>query len=122
MLVKGLTDTELKNIAKKLGVEPYNFRPKGKGFAFVLRPFGETYRRRSHTGRRIWAVCWHGYRDYMREVFKLNPDAQIVTAHANYKGLDGFEHLYRNTGHANIGSMMSPMQYADACECGEGAR
>src|SRR5262245_8713391 len=31
-------------------------------------------------GRRVAAVCWHGFRDYFREVFKVAPGAVFRTA------------------------------------------
>ena len=70
-----------------------------------------------HEGRRVHAVCWHGYRDFMREVFKRDPDSRILTAKADYRNAADFEAKYGNTGWQNVGSMMFPMFYKDACVC-----
>jgi hypothetical protein len=73
--------------------------------------------RRSHMGRRIPAACWHVHRDFMAAVFDLAPDAVLRSCRACYKGKDGFERDFPATGFANIGSMMQPLAYADACDC-----
>ncbi len=73
--------------------------------------------KRSATGRRISAACWHAHRDIMLALFEHNPDALLVTAMARYEGLEGFERNYPATGDVNIGSMFEPRCYADACEC-----
>ena len=77
----------------------------------------ERYRRISHHGRRVNAVCWHGFRDFFRTLFEYTPDAVIKTALATYDGPEGFEATYPSTGEGNIGSMFEPMAMADACLC-----
>lgn len=71
--------------------------------------------------RRIASACWHAHRDFMREVFAINPDARIRTALADYRGEDNFELKFPSTaygggmaGAANIESI------GDACNCDEG--
>jgi hypothetical protein len=73
--------------------------------------------RKSWSGRRIKAACWHAYRDVMIEVFNINPSARIYTGMAKYKGIDGFNENYPRTADQNIGSMMSPAYMPDLCEC-----
>lgn len=68
------------------------------------------------------AACWHAFRDFMRALLELKPEAVIKSAAATYRGSEGFEENYRETGWRNIGSQMYPLHHADACECGEGAR
>ena len=72
--------------------------------------------RRSHTGRRIPAACWHVHRDFMTALFDLAPDAVLRSCRACYKGKAGFERDFPATGYANIGSMMQPLAYQDACD------
>lgn len=67
--------------------------------------------------RRINAVCWHGYRDVLIELFNINPDARVYTAMAKYKGRDGFEANYPATGWHNIGSMAYPVTMPELCDC-----
>lgn len=70
-------------------------------------------------GRRVHAVCWHGFRDFFHAVYRREPGAIFRTAFATYRGKEGFEACYRETGHRNIGSKMAPVMAAEACRCGE---
>ena len=67
--------------------------------------------------RAVWAVCWHGHREFMRELFKANPDGIIRTAKATYQGSEHFESTHRTTAYANIGSIAFPVGMAEACYC-----
>jgi len=71
----------------------------------------------SASGRRSVALCWHGHRDVMQAIFDAHPDAILVTAMARYEGAEGFDDTYPATGDQNIGSMMQPLSYRDACNC-----
>lgn len=89
-------------------------RPKYKKIA--------RYQRRSisNRDRAVAAVCWHGFRDFFMELFKLCPTARCRTAYANYNGSEGFEALYPETAYKNIGSSYYPLNAEDACWCEEG--
>ena len=67
--------------------------------------------------RRIASVCWHGYGQFMREVFRMDPDARISTGHETYRGLADFQAKAPATGDHNIGSQVDPMRFEDACLC-----
>jgi hypothetical protein len=67
--------------------------------------------------RRINAVCWHGYRDALIEVFNINPDAKVRTAMAKYLGRDSFYEEFPSTGRKNIGSLMYPVTMPETCDC-----
>ena len=116
MIVRGTNNGEIEAAAAATGVELRNVRREGRGVAFVIRPLSEKYKRRSHTGRRVHAVCWHGHRDFYRAIFEAAPDAVIITARARYNGADHFEQTYEQTD-GNIGSQAQPMYYSDACDC-----
>lgn len=73
--------------------------------------------RRSATGRRLKAACWHAYRDVLAAVFDLNPEAKVYTAMAKYIGRDGFYVQYPKTAHTNIGSMAVPAYMPELCDC-----
>lgn len=73
--------------------------------------------RRSWQGRRINAACWHAYRDALQELFNTEPDAKVSTAFAKYHGAEQFSEKFPATGWANIGSMVQPVQYREACDC-----
>lgn len=73
--------------------------------------------RKSWSGRRIKAACWHAYRDAMIEVFAINSNARIYTALAKYRGIEGFEANYPQTADRNIGSVAAPAYMPELCEC-----
>ena len=75
--------------------------------------------RRSHSGRRVCACCWHGHRDIMSAIFAAYPMCRLQTAQADYHGRTDFEESFEATGDTNIGSQVAPMCYADACDCEE---
>lgn len=73
--------------------------------------------RRSWSGRRMPAACWHAYRDVIRAILTAHPTATIRTGMAVYKGLEGFEETYPDTAYKNIGSIMQPAYMPNLCEC-----
>ncbi len=118
MIVRNATETTIRQAAGAAGVDLNNFRPQGRGFAFTLGLVGETWRRRSHLGRRVAAVCWHGHRAFMQTLFHYAPNARLKSAAVQYDGHLEFWAKHNATGDRNIGSMMEPMAYRDACDCG----
>jgi hypothetical protein len=75
------------------------------------------YSDRLGRGRKVHAVCWHGYRDFMQAVFDRFPAARIQTSFADYRGAEDFADKYPATAYKNIGSLMYPVYVSDACEC-----
>ena len=69
------------------------------------------------SGRKVHALCWHGFRSVMREWFRICPDVRLHTAMATYRGADDFEIQHDMTGNKNIGSQFAPMRARDACAC-----
>ena len=133
-----LSESELREIAAEVGVKIHSdwrgngIRRDGRAWRFRLalnsdlpkRDSGYKYQRTSSSGfnpeRRVAAVCWHGHRDYMRAVFSRDPDARIKTAFADYRGSEGFERDFPETGYRNVGSMMYPAFAKDICTCSWG--
>jgi hypothetical protein len=70
-------------------------------------------------GRRVHAVCWHGFRDFFRTCYQYEPDAVFRTAVDTWRGSEDFEARYRGSGHHNIGAPICPVSMADACRCPE---
>jgi hypothetical protein len=70
-------------------------------------------------GRRVHAVCWHGFRDFFRAVYLREPNARFATAYDTWKGSEDFEARFLETGYRNIGSQMCPVSAAEACRCPE---
>ncbi len=97
------------------------------------------FHRRSHTGRRMPSACYHGHYAFMCHLFDLAPDAVIRSSCIGqgyslgesywggqrtmvYAGRDSFHDQAQPDGgmiaDANCGSIMDPLRYADACDCG----
>jgi len=72
-----------------------------------------------HDDRRVHAVCWHGFRDFFRAVYRLTPGAYFYTAMATWKGSEHFEANYRASGSRNVGTQIMPMCAAEVCRCSE---
>jgi hypothetical protein len=53
----------------------------------------------------------------MKAIFDLVPDARVKTAVADYVGKKNFYEKFEATGRTNIGSMVEPMEFRDACNC-----
>jgi hypothetical protein len=71
--------------------------------------------------RRIGSACWHAHRDFFRAIFDINPDAEIHTALAKYKGRDDFERKYPATAYGGGMAGAAPVgMFGDACNCDEG--
>lgn len=80
-------------------------------------PGSDRWQRISPSGRRLHAVCWHGFRDFFRALFAETPNAVAKTVLATYDGAEEFEATFPATGDQNIGSAFQPMCIADACTC-----
>jgi hypothetical protein len=93
----------------------------GRAVAFTLtvRRSDEAGARRSATGRRIAAACWHAHRDVLRAIFGVAPNSRVKTAFADYRGVADFEDKFEDTGNSNIGSIVDRVDYRQACECEE---
>ncbi len=84
--------------------------------------------RTSGSGRRTVASCWHVHRDVLREIFKTNPDARVVSGLGErvdgkfkrtiYNGSDGFENDFPRTAWINVGSDWCPAYIGSLCDCG----
>lgn len=132
MQAKNITREQLEHAAECIGVtvDVRTLNNAGTRHQVKVNP-GETrdadgdrkYQRISpsqfQNGRRVAAVCWHGFRDFFRECFKAAPDAVFRTAMDTWNGSADFEARYRESGHRNVGSQMYPMTAAEACRCPE---
>lgn len=143
MIIRGLSREQLEECARQAQVRLYNMRPKGTGWALVLRPMpelcpsclgsggighcnrcgasgyvgsGDKWRSRKR-GRRVWAVCFHGHMDFMLRVFDKNVQATIISSIARYDGLRNFAEKFMRVGELNVGSMLEPVCADEACDC-----
>lgn len=120
MIARNVTRDELQQAAAYAGVDvdrSLRANPKGRGFMFTLAPVNGRYQRRGHTGRRVHAVCYHGHFAFMDALYRLAPDAVLITAMQRYDGAEDFRRKAGAVAERNIGSMMQPLDYGDACDC-----
>lgn len=128
MLVTGLPLDKFREITDRVSAEKYSGnvvvhhdahplsgnRFRGRLWVQSSRGPGA---RRSWSGRRMPAACWHAYRDVLMAVFDEYPNARVQTGMATYRGRDGFMSAYPGTAYTNVGSMMQPAYMPDLCEC-----
>jgi hypothetical protein len=131
LITDKLTLDDVKQIAAGIGIQIYESRNNGiatKGrhegklrMTFSLRPLTrEFYRVNSHTGRRIWAVCWHGHYKFLDNIFARDPDACVksgLDVTVIYNGRAEFLTLAPDTYYSQIGSQMYPRVIGEDCEC-----
>jgi len=127
MKVKGLTLKQLTSVVNSVVNVTFEYPPikQGNYYRFKLRcqmsqgPFHRLGQSITSKGnrRKLVALCWHGYREVMQRIYKVNPDTIISTAQITYHDKRDFDRNYHETGYKNIGSMIEPFNYIDACEC-----
>ena len=130
MRIKGIAAATLRAIVDTVSRELYagnlTFKryPKPVGnflhFTLTVRSSFDKGGRRSNTGRKIAALCWHGHRDVMRRIFEREPGALLVTMLERYDGRADFLDTYPATGGINCGSIAVPLAMRDSCECNQG--
>lgn len=124
MRVKGVDAFTIKRIAEQCGdFRLDNMRQEGRYICFVLRmavpvKSGVTkFRKRGFSGKWTFAVCYHGHKQFMEQIFRHNPDAVIRTCKAAYKGVNDFKFKATSVGYTNAGSNWNPQPYNSQCEC-----
>lgn len=80
-----------------------NSREPGHRIGFCLTSLG------NH--RRLVSACWHVHGNFFEELFEICPEAIIKTNGKDISIYGG------NWEDRNIGSMMEPMYFSEACEC-----
>jgi|TARA_R100000482_G_scaffold124748_1_gene78810 hypothetical protein len=74
-------------------------------------------RNKDGSRKKVNAVCWHGYRDFLKELYLISGTFKVVTAQATYNNIEDFYNKFEATGNNNIGSMVDPLPYRKACNC-----
>ena len=134
--VKGMTPDQLRTIVDLVSMVRYggNIRVDWEGSTpRLLNRAGTRFRgrimarsshgpgaRRSWSGRRLTAACWHVFRDVIRAALAEYPDAVFTTSLARYTAAN-FEATYPATGSRNIGSVMQPVTMPELCDHGDDA-
>ena len=75
------------------------------------------YNNKNGTPRKVNAICWHGFRDFLTELYNIYSDLRVFTAQITYNNKEDFELKYPDTANINIGSMVQPLSYGNACFC-----
>jgi len=126
MKLYGVTQEQLESVMAKVSKRLYKgnlefvyLEPHKNHVQFTLRVKDSHGKgaRLGMTGRHMVSACWHAHRDLMREIFTQYPNARLVSAQAVYDGAADFTQKHLATGYKNIGSMMQPLTYEQACEC-----
>ena len=128
-----LTADDIRAIVDTVGADAYagNLAVTGDGIrtesrrdgryshrvALTTRDSSQPGARRSWSGRRSRATCWHAFRDVFAVIMTRDPAAVVRTGMATYRGAAGFLELFPVTGEANVGSVAQPAILADLCTC-----
>lgn len=120
MKAKNVTIQELEKALKILNKSYDNnivfkrLEPVGRQVLFTLTVKSSKGKggRIGMNGRRIAAACWHVHGNLFDILIGLNPKAIITSCKSTISASGG------NWRDSNIGSMMQPLMFSDACECG----
>lgn len=132
--VKGLSAREVESVvinavnginnAFDSEIEVRDDQHRGNAYQFVLRlpsmkesKHPLAFRRVSHSGRNIPAVCYHGYSVVMTAILQQRPSAILKSGMARFDGIEDFTDRWRYVGDKNVGSIIYPKAYEDACNC-----
>jgi len=75
-----------------------------------------------NAGRRVHAVCWHGFRDFFRACYARAPETVFRTTLDTWKGQADFEARYPESAAINWGSLAAPVAACNACRCPDTGR
>ena len=90
--------------------EPHAISSKRNGFTLTVKDSSKPGGRRSHTGRRVAAACWHVHGEFFEFLFE--DGVNFIQA-----GRTVMKDNRDNWMDWNIGSIAQPMYYSEACEC-----
>jgi len=120
MIIKNVTINDLERALKIVNLK-YNdniiwnrFEQLGpKRFAVTLRVKDSRGpgHRIGHSGRRLIYACWHAHGDFFDALLSVNIETVIMTANRTISKYGG------NWIDWNIGSIMRPLMYSEACDC-----
>lgn len=116
MKVKGVCEQVLQEIADKLEIEISNVRYHGRFLLFKASPLTSDgpYARTTWKGRRVKALCYHGFRDLILELFEHG--AKVVSSGAGrWTSKDDFEEDLPMLAALPKGSLMMPVQMIELC-------
>lgn len=110
------------NIGLRWGYDTKPTNKKGTSFniRLVAKSYGNPGYRRTFSGKRNQSACWHVCGDFFDAILDLDPGAIIYSGHLKiYEDRHGHGRL-NNWQDWNIGSLMQPLYFSEACDCGAG--
>ena len=118
-------ESKINEISNKLNIKlDYNFISKNcMRVKLVKVKENKNYQRtgfysnKNGSPRKVNAICWHGFRDFLTELLNQYPKLRVVTAQIIYNGYQDFINKFEGTATINIGSQVQPLNYEDACLC-----
>ena len=69
--------------------------------------------RMSASGRHTPSASWEAHRDFMLNLFAVNPEGRIKSSFADYRGLADFESKFLATASRNVGSVYNPVSFGE---------
>lgn len=81
------------------------------GFTLKVKDSSGAGAKTGFSGRKTVAACWHIHGDFFEALFDINIDAVVRTANKVITREEG------NWQDWNIGSIMEPLYYSEACNC-----
>lgn len=73
--------------------------------------------RKGYNGKHFVSACWHVHGDFFEALLKIQPKAIIKTVMSTVQ-INEYGQISGNWLDKNIGSIMNPLSYSEACECG----
>ena len=116
-----LDESTLERVAQDLGLKLKDYVRHGNCCRFTLKHttsvIGKTkYVKKGYDGRRVNSACLHGYTMFMVQVFEKDSDASFKSVYG-VVNKDNISEVYGAIAYNNVGSMIAPVYYTDACFC-----
>lgn len=106
VIIDKITPANKKNTAFNVKLKVANSRGKGSRIGFSTNKDGSK--------RRLASACFHAFGYFIMALREINSD---VVIHSNGKKIDRDSTMIDIWEDRNIGSMMQPLYYSEACDC-----
>lgn len=115
----GITSYQLAQLEGPETFEFENIREIGRAIAFKANPTSSRsrYARRAASGRRLKALCYHGWRDLVLKLFEMGA-TRVQSTMGDWRTPDEFRWQLPDLYSVNAGSMMQPRAFGQLCEHG----
>lgn len=117
MKVHGIDFTVLQKAANDLDMQLHNAdRASWQAYTFTVRgKHSKTfYSRRGISGRRVLAVCFHGWRDFIRVAFASGA-TKVSSIYGRWESLTAFNNDLPRMAGLNVGSPTEPRTMPSLC-------